>query len=346
RRRRRGFIALLKLVELDRGVVLPHEKTLSGPKQDRLRLMRACHANFSQVFALYADPARQGEAVLEEAVRKLPPLYDFADEEGVAHRLWAVEDSQTIAALQELLRERPVYIADGHHRYETALLYRDERRRQEGTAAGPQPYDYVMMMFVNLDGEGLTIFPTHRLLKGLVGLKPGEFLARAEEHFQRHLLPFPEGEEGQEEAVAAFLQVLAREGEKVPALGVYAGGEEFHLLSLRGPQVLEAELPHLAPALRELDVTVLHALLLERILGVTEEEQREQKYITYTRDAVEAVRAVREGRYQLAFLLNPTRVEQVKAVAEAGETMPQKSTYFYPKLITGLVMNSLEGWGA
>lgn len=347
---RGGFICAVKLAPYEEGVVLPHEETLPKHKADRLLLMRACRANFSPVFGLYVDPERRVEACWKEA-GDLPPDVAFTGEDGQAHRLWVVTDPQVIRTVQEILAPASVYIADGHHRYETALAYREERRQEEGNPEGERPYDYVMMALVNLYDPGLVCLPTHRLVKSQAPLEVEGLLEKLQEHFGVEPFPLAPGYGNFRE----FLGELAVRGgfagseaagaqkARRHVFGLYLGGGRLYLLALRE----EGSLPRLmppgrSPAWQSLDVSVLHCLILERLLGIGAAERAGETHLAYTREEEEALAAVDRGEYRMAFFLNPTQVEEVIAVARSGEKMPQKSTYFFPKVITGLVINPLD----
>ena len=327
-----GLIAQVKLEEFSKGIVLPHEETLSKAKADRFELMKATGCNFSDVYALYMDDGGEMETLdTLELIMREAPLTEVTDEAGLVHRLWAVTDPTLTAAIQARFADTRLYIADGHHRYETALRYRDTLRAEgvpEGTDA-----DYIMMMLVEMDHPGLVVLPTHRLIRGLQGFDPAALLESCRAEFD--VLPGLTLESLDETLENAY-----QAGQK--AFGVYTGGDFFTLLTLRDEAVMDAALPELSPASRHLDVNVLHTLILERRLGIDKRNMAAGVNLTYTRSLREALDDVEAGAYQAAFLLNPTRVEEIRDVAAAGEKMPQKSTYFYPKLITGLTMNRLR----
>lgn len=325
-----GLMAQTHLEEFEKGIVLPHEFTLSKAKEDRLNLMKATHSNFSHIYALYRDDSGRVEEMLT-AQRAQAPLVEMTDEAGLIHRLWAVTDEGVTTAIRAQLADTKLYIADGHHRYETALNYRNYCY-QQGTPVGTGA-DYIMMMLVEMSHPGLVVFPTHRLLRDLESLDADALLTACEEYFTV--------ERGV--AVAAMKERLDEAyAAGQTAFGFYAGGESAALLILRDGAVMDELLPELSAVSRRLDVTVLHSLILERLLGIDKENMANQVNLTYTRDAEEAVAGVDAGQFQAAFLMNPTRVEEIRDVAAAGEKMPQKSTYFYPKLITGLTVNSLD----
>ena len=330
----KGFICLVRLEEFSKGIILPHEETLSKAKEDRFNLMKATGCNFSQIYSLYMDEGRVTGKKLD-ALSSGSPRYEFSDG-AVTHRLWLVNDREVIASISADFTDRKLYIADGHHRYETALNYRGWKREQ-GTADGGE--DYVMMMLVDMESDGLVVFPTHRLVRGLPGggLPPRfdaeKLLRECAEQFDVVRYDSLSGME-------KTLDGLYAQGKN--AFAFYSGGDGWALLSLKDTKAMAEALPEKSEAYRSLDVSVLHSLILERLLGIDKENMAKQVNLTYTRSSEEALQSVRSGESQCAFLLNPTRVTQIRDVAAAGEKMPQKSTYFYPKLITGLVMRQAE----
>ncbi len=317
---RRGFIGRVKLRRFDEGVVLPHERTLSGPKIDRLKLTRACRAWFSQVFGLYPDPDGAAERAFASTSDR-PPELEARTGDGTTHRLWRITDPVAHRTLQAALRDKRAYIADGHHRYETMIALRDELRT-EGAQYGP-------MFLCRMEDPGLAVLPTHRIVHSLASFDPARLLQAARDFFS-----VEEGSAGSPDAVRAE---LARRGERAPTIAVVTGGK-LAFLTLRVP--VDA-VP--GPAvLRGLDVTILHALLLERILGIDRAAQEKQTNLRYVKDLGQALREANTPAVQAAFLMNPTRVSDLRKVADAGEVMPQKSTYFFPKLASGLVIHSLD----
>lgn len=331
RRSMKGFICRVKIEPFEKGVVLPHEETLSGAKADRFNLMKSCFCNFSQIYSLYRDPSHSTQSRIDRLSVGTPDI-EMTDSEGVTHRMWIVSDEAETAALCAEFEERKLYIADGHHRYETSLNFRNWCREQ-GLAKEGDAADYVMMMLVDIEHEGLVVFPTHRLLRRLEGFDAAAAVEACRPYFE---ISAEKGVSSIEEK----LEELYRQGEK--AFAFYAGGEDWTLLTLKDKEILAALLPEKSAASQELDVTVLHTLILEKLFGIDAENMAKQINLTYTRNFDEAISSVRKGASQCAFLLNPTRVQEIRDVAAAGEKMPQKSTYFYPKLITGLVMNKLK----
>ncbi len=331
----KGFICRVKLEEFSKGIVLPHEETLSKAKEDRLNLMKATGCNFSQIYSLYLDEGQQTRPKID-LLSSGEPKAEFADQAGVIHRMWQIDDAAQIAAVAGDFKKRKLYIADGHHRYETAINYRNYMREQ-GLAKEGDDCDYVMMMLVEMENEGLVVFPTHRLIRDMENFDEQKMLAAAGEYFE---ISDCVGLSGIEPTLSAYY----RRGLKAFAYyskGITEDNEGWKLLVLKDEKAMKAIMPDCSEALRNLDVSVLHSLVLERSLGIDKENMAAQRNLTYTREFSEAIEGVQQGTYQAAFILNPTRVTEIRDVAAAGEKMPQKSTYFYPKLITGLVMNKL-----
>lgn len=324
----RGLVCRVRLEEFANRVVLPHEETLSKAKEDRFRLMEATRCNFSQIYSLYQDEGHITRKRLDNLAAGCAPRYEFSDGL-VTHRLWVVNDSQAIRAIQEDFAGRKLYIADGHHRYETALNFRDHLRKENIYCPGG---DYVMMMLADMADGGLVVFPTHRLVRGLEDFSGQALMQSCEAWFE--VIPTEDMESAQ-----TLLDRAYEQGKH--AFACY-DGLAWHCLVLRDTAVMAERLPEASEAYRGLDVSILHSLVLEGLLGIDKENMAAQRNLTYTRSPQEAVQSVEAGESCCCFLLNPTRVEEIGAVAGCGEKMPQKSTYFYPKLITGLVMNSLD----
>ncbi|MBI5749033.1 MAG: DUF1015 domain-containing protein [Nitrospinae bacterium] len=340
KKRRLGFIALSKLEDFGEGKIHPHENTLAKPKEDRLKLMQHCHANFSSIFGLFSDPSKRIDSVLKDYMRH-SPLYDLVDDAGMRHTLWAIRDNRAIQIITSVMSDKQVFIADGHHRYETAINYRNEMRGKLPDFSGEELYNYVMMYFTNTNSEGLSILPIHRLISNLSDFDKKKIVEKAGEFFNIEKLSFNESDE--KTAKQKLFSDMKERGEKEHIFGVYLGDDEYLLLTLKDEDVLDKLITNSRhPSWKKLDVTILHTLLIEKVLRISEKNLAEQKNITYTISGDEAIKDVKGGKYQIALFLNPTKIEEVKDVATAGEKMPQKSTFFYPKLITGLVMNKLE----
>jgi uncharacterized protein (DUF1015 family) len=330
---RRGFIALGRIEDYSAGVVFRHEQTLAKPKADRLDLLRATRAHFGQIFMLYSDPAGEINAALVEGSDD--PIIEVHDEYGVAHQVWRVSDSARIDLVRDRMGDKKLIIADGHHRYETSLNYRNQRRDASGPAnsAEPAPYEFTMMTFVNMDAPGLTILPTHRVLHSLPAFSAEDFRQAARQYFSVDEV------DASIDAVRAH-GILRGAGHSGTAILAVAAERVFLLDTPKG---FGSDLfKGLSLRQQALDVVQLHRCLLENVLGLSEESIREQRNVRYIRDAAEAMASVRSGEANIAFLLNPARMQQVRDIAFAGEVLPQKSTDFYPKLLSGLTIYALE----
>ena len=344
RRTRRGFIGAGKIEDYSAGVVFRHEQTLSGPKADRLELLRHTRMHTGQLFMLYSEPARRIDCILSDAENAAAPLTEMHDEYGVIHRLWMISEAQRVAEIQQIMADQKLVIADGHHRYETALNYRSERRTQAGHVDSNAGYERAMMTFVNTCSEGLTILPTHRLAANLIDFSWASVRRHLEPWFAAEAFTF-RNEAEQSEARGKFLQRLA-EARPHRGIGVYpavrSSKRAYYVLTLRPGADLTQLLPNVSPLQRELDVVLLHEGVLEPALGITPQAVTAEKNLSYERDAHAALAAVDSGTAQIAFMLNPCDVQQVMRVATAGEVLPQKSTDFYPKLLSGITMYSVQ----
>ena len=327
----KGFVCRVKIEEFAKRVVLPHEETLSKAKTDRFNLMQATFCNFSQIYALYIDEKRDAAKRID-ALSAGAPDVELTDQGGVIHRLWTVTDKAAIAALCGDLADNKLYIADGHHRYETALNFRDDCRKK-GISKEGDDVDYVMMMLTDMNHEGLVVFPTHRQVRDLEHFDAAAAMKACEPYFELT-------EKTDVTSMESDLNALYLAGKK--AFGFYIGGGRWTLMTLKDMAPVRALMTGKSEALQALDVSVLHTLVLEKLFGIDKENMANQVNLTYTRSFDEAIEGVDSGAFQCSFILNPTRVSEILDVAANGEKMPQKSTYFYPKLITGLVMNKFE----
>jgi uncharacterized protein (DUF1015 family) len=325
---RRGFIALGQVEDYDSKIVFRHEQTLSKPKADRLNLLRATQAHCGQIFMLYSDPAGEVDKALAQSG---PATVEVRDQYDVIHRMWRVSDPAVIRAVQAKMADKKLIIADGHHRYETALTYRNESRNKANVDR-TAPFERVMMTFVNMDASGLVVLPTHRVVFGMESFDLSKIGAKLEENFEIEYL-------GSATDADAALAQLREAGKDTTALLAVTLNGTFLLRSR--PQQHSKKLEALSERQRALDVVQLHKLILEDALGMSEEDIRDQKHLKYVRDAHEAIDAVRNGA-NVAFIINPVRMDQMREVAFAGEVLPQKSTDFYPKLLSGLTIYSLE----
>lgn len=328
---RRGLIVRGRLHEYSENVVFRHEQTLAKPRQDRLNLLRATKAHFGQIFMLYSDPEATVESLLAKKTEDEPEI-SVLDEYEVLHRVWRIGDPALVSAIRQAMKDRRFLIADGHHRYETALAYRDERRAAVGAIVQDSSYEFVMMTLVRMESRGLVILPTHRIVHGLPSFDRDQMLEGAKRFFDIDRID------------------LRTESRSATTLLEEAGenGTAFVAVTRQGPYLMRAKKRAMTEALgsfsahqRELDVIQLHKIMLERVLGISEEAIRNQEHIKYERDAFEAISWVRQGA-NVAFLMNPARIDQVQQIAFSGEVLPQKSTDFYPKLLSGLTIYALD----
>jgi uncharacterized protein (DUF1015 family) len=328
---RRGLIALGRLHDYADGIVYRHEQTLSKPRADRLNLLRATRSHFGQIFMLYSDPNNEIGSQLRAKTEEDPDI-SMLDEYETLHRVWRIQDPSLIQAVQQKMRDKKLLIADGHHRYETALAYRNERRAETSNSDPNAPYEFVMMTLIPMEGRGLVILPTHRIVHGLLDFDRERMLEAAGRFFDIDRIDL------RTESRSATT-LLGEAGEN---------GTAFVAVTRQGSYLMRAKQDAIQHALRELpvlqrelDVVQLHRMMLERVLGISEEAVRNQENVRYERDAFEAISWVRQGA-NVAFLMNPAKIEQVRDIAFKGEVLPQKSTDFYPKLLSGLAIYALE----
>jgi Uncharacterized conserved protein len=331
----KGFFSTVELEEFGTGRIFPHENTRSAAKADRLNLLEACHANFSAIFSLYSDPDNRVMQLLEKSVDLNNPRLDFKDDAGLRQRLWSISDPAVVRAIHDLMQPKPLFIADGHHRYETSLRYRQIRRQQDASRSKEdtilQPYDSVLMLFAALEDPGLTVLPTHRVLThALPGLDT--IKAVLGDAFDIQEIPFQPSEK---DVRARFLHSLRSQGQSGTVFGLaIRNASAYLLLSLRASH----RPPASASERDKLDVSILQ----HEIVGTLCPTSVEQEAIVYTKDDQEALDLVQQGKATGALLLNATKVSEVRAVAASGGRMPHKSTYFFPKPLTGLVINLME----
>ncbi len=330
---RRGFFARVRLSEWGKEGIYPHEKTLSGPKQDRFELMRTTRGNLEPIFSLLADADRTVADTLESLV-DYEPCLDIMDDDGVRNRMWVVDDQERLHRLLSQMPEPELFIADGHHRYETALAYQNEIRNAMSAAGQVPPLrgdldcDYIMMFIVPDSDPGLVIWPTHRIVYGLKDFDPSAFLTAAEKNFT--ITPVTR------ENIEAEL-----EAQDLPAFGFAYAPDRLFMLTLKDRQPMEEAHPDAAEAWKVLDVSVLHTLLMDNLLGIDEGKLLRKENILYSKSLDETLDYVQTGRdgAQCGFILRSTPMQQVRDIAEAGAVMPQKSTYFYPKPLSGAVFH-------
>ncbi len=326
---RTGFITRFRLEEFGASArVFPHERTFPSAKEDRLRLLNAIKTNTSSIFGLYLDQHLELARVQHDAVSHAP-IIRVRDDGGILNEVFAIEDPGEILKIQRALADATILIADGHHRYETALNYRRSRRAEQNPST-LEPYDFTLMTLIASDDPGLVILPTHRVVTTLDASALTEFKTRAQQVFDVAVM-------ANADELRAWLGERNRN-----ALAVALRGDEFYGLTLRDRATLEAALPDVPREVRELDVSILHAIVFDRIFGLKADAIRKGGNIEYTIDAPRGLAAVAEGRADGAFFMNPPSIEDVVRVSLAGATMPEKSTYFFPKLLTGLVLNPLS----
>ena len=350
---RTGFIAKLKLEQFCTGGnttgacvgVHQHEETLAKDIEDRLCLCKTTLTNFGQIFVIYSDHQRKTEEILGR-VMSTEPVMDATDDDGVTHKLWLMTDHEMITALQELLAKKSIIIADGHHRYKTALKLHEEHAKPDDPVA--ESSKYRMMTFVNMMNEGLIILPTHRLIQKVENFEPTKFLKSLEQHFTVKQFPF-QGDNDESSRKAMFADMSKAFNSGLHAFGLYCKTDSYYLLTLKDLSAM-AKLQNRSQAWQKLDVSILHQLILEDLLGIDKTKLASGTitggaYVEYIKDIGSAVQMaidkVNTAGYQAVFFMNPTRISEVEAVSNNHETMPQKSTFFYPKVYTGYVMYKL-----
>jgi len=335
---RYGLIALVGLEPFEKGIILPHEKTFSKVKSERLELMKVCKANFSQIFSLYSDQSGILNS-LKDAVADTQPDLDFVDDKGEAHKLWRITDAAVHQHISDAMKEKRLFIADGHHRYETALNYRDWVAKNNPDFNADHPANYIMMYLCSMEDPGLIVFSTHRMISKVPDSARDTFIRKAEDYFDIKRIPFKGNE--RETAGAGFMAELGSDTSRTRIGVLIKEHSEFYLLTIK-PKVMEQMFgDELSKSLRTLDVTVLTRLILIKILDFDQSSLDNEKLIEYSSSEKKVIDAVLSGKCDIAFILNPTKIEQVRNIAEEGLTMPRKTTYFYPKAITGQVLNKL-----
>jgi uncharacterized protein (DUF1015 family) len=335
-KQRQGFFALTELQDFASGEIRPHERTLEAPKQDRLKLMLASHAQLSSIFALYSQPKGSINRILSEQTEGQRPFIELKMDGDDECRLWRITDPALIREIQREMKDQRLLIADGHHRYEASLNYRD-RMRSERSWNGREPFNYIMTYFANMNDENVVILPTHRLVRGY---QPKPFL-QLEEALQTYFYveQYPKTAEGK----SWFLKALKNTGKKHRVIGAsFKRDPRYLILRLKNKRMMQRLAKDLSAPLRELELSTLHHLILEHILGLSPQQQTSGETIRYSQDEDGVLQALEKEDYQAAFILNPTKSADILTVANGGEKMPQKSTYFYPKLVSGLVINKLD----
>lgn len=332
---RSGFFAARKTEDFGKGSIKPHERTLSGPKEDRLKLTKALNANLSAVFSLYSDPKKEIDQLMQPAKQK-DPVYDFTYQ-GDRHVLWRVDDAATNQKISAFFDEMPLFIADGHHRYETALNYRNFMREQNPDSSLDAAFEHVLMYLSNMKDEGLVILPIHRALKNLSNFNLENYLEKLGQQFE-----IKEIENTDQAYLTEYLKEIEKLSEPTFLMMSKNPKKAFQISITKEAWQKTKACQKLAQPLQTLDVSILHGLVFEEILGISKADQEAQKNLVYWKDTAKAFHEVKAGDSDLMFLMRPLVIDQMEEVALAGEKMPQKSTYFFPKILSGLVMNPLN----
>lgn len=343
RHTRRGFYGLRRLEPFGCGTVYPHERTLAGPKKDRLALIKATSAHLSPIFALFHDPEGKGKSLLQEVVQPVP-LLECQDDSGQKHRLWTVTDPQWIAALNEAIAKQSFVIADGHHRYETALAYEKWRNENEANSDPKASFRYVLMFCEAMDDPGLLVLPTHRLLQNIPNFSADDFLEKVHTFFEVGTLSDKNDSQWIEAVCSAGLSAGLLEEESGHAFGLILQGDPKRYIARISETALQ-EIPSLSNVpepLRSLDSAITHKLFIEEILGLPEKDQYNLERISYLKSEEKLLKQIQAPPAQVGILLNAAPLEQIEAIARAGQFMPPKTTYFYPKLPTGLLINKID----
>lgn len=334
-----GLISLVRIEDEGSGVILPHEKTFSAHKDDRLKLMRACSSQLSQVFGLYDDA---GDGILDKlkSVCTSTPIISFDFIDGTSHSMWSINDRSVIKEITDAMSNKVIFIADGHHRYETSRNYRDIMRTRHGRGKGEKPYEYLMMYLTDMSDDGLTILPSHRLIKKYDEFKIDDFIKKANQWFNINEIRL--SYLSKDNLCNNIKKLLEQGGLNNSAFVFHSNKEEkYWLLSLRKSAMDKAE-NDLHPSLRKLDVIVLSRLILQKCLGLRKEDLDNEGLFHYNSNMSDTISLVDSGAYEMVFMLNPTKMEQVKEIANNSLIMPRKSTYFFPKVLTGMVFNKID----
>lgn len=335
---RYAIIGSVRLEAFDKGIVLPHERTFSKVKSERLQLMKQCHANFSPIFGLYSD-TRGVLARLQETAKGQTPEFDLVDSKGIHHQLWRITDAETLSHVTASMEDRRIYIADGHHRYETALDYQQWVKESTDDFDASHPANFIMMSLSSLEDPGMVIFPAHRLLKEVPSGDIERFLTKAADHFEIRSFSTNQGVEGALDQADAVLEAHVNQN----AVGLFFKSQPaVHVLVLKEGVMAKLFGKELPAPLLDLDVTMLTRFLMMELLGFDQERLDDASKIGYCTTSNDAVQAVLNDHADMAFILNPTKIEQVQRVAEQGLIMPRKSTYFYPKVLSGQVFSLLK----
>lgn len=331
-----GFVGILRLEDMGRGKVYPHEETHSRAKIDRLQIMRATSANLESIFCLYSDEKAKTLKVFKKFMRR-KPLHEVTDKDKVTHRIWRIDRKPAIAKIVKEMRDKAVFIADGHHRYEAALRYKNELKMRNTKFSEEEAYNHIMIYFTPLEDKGLVVLPIHRVLHNLSFFDPARFEHDLAQYFE--IKPYKATKKTAAKVRKKLLKDMEKLGNEKHVFGMYLGNNRYYLLTLKNEDIVDEMVEEEKPkAWKHLDTTILHYVVFETILGIG--EHIEDKVI-YVKGDEETIKKVDKDGCQVAFLLNSTKIEQITAIASKLEKMPQKSTYFYPKLLSGLVLNKI-----
>lgn len=336
---RTGFVALIKLEDYEKGIICPHEETLSKPKVDRLILIRTCRANLSKIFALYQDSQFVINQILEEESNKTSPIIDTIDYQGIRHMVWIISDRVVQTKIIKEMAPKQIFIADGHHRYESALNFRNEMRGITGDYSDRYSYNFVMMNFINMEDPNLTILPAHRLIRGLK-IDVNHLEKKIDYYFNIKSLNFSSHKATDWQKDSLFYEMKMRNSTE-HVFGMYIPSVfKYYLLVLKDHKIMNKLIPDKKKSLvwKKIDVVILHYLLIEYILELKTKILEHEHNILYIKDKEEAFKLLEEGKYQLGLFINPTKIEEIKAIAINQEKMPGKATYFYPKPASGLII--------
>ena len=331
----KGIISLVQLEEFSKKIIMPHSETTNQPKRDRMELMQRTGTNMSQIYSLYMDPDHAIADIISECSDGKPDI-TFTTKEKVIQNLWIIKDPATVNVISKKFENKQLFIADGHHRYETALNYRRERHLEDGTEVGTQSYDYTMMVLTSMDDSGLFMFPTHRMVKDVNNFSEQMIISMLTDDFNAAKIHFTEGDY----AEIIMTKLINTVDEK--RLAFYTGQDYYYTLDVKDVHVMDDLIEGRSDAYKHLDVTILNRLILAKYFDIDDTRQADRDCLKSTKDAKEAVERVKSGEYQCAFLLNATKISEVKDISLANDKMPQKATYFWPKIITGTVIYKFD----
>ncbi|MDI6731511.1 MAG: DUF1015 domain-containing protein [Candidatus Margulisbacteria bacterium] len=333
---RLGFIGLLRLEDMGKGKVFPHEDTYPKAKQDRLQLMRSTACNLESIFALFDDENQKVEKLLKNAVKKRP-FIEVTDKQRVTHRLWRADHKSVIGKIVKEMKDKAVFIADGHHRYEAAIRYKNELKLRNTKFSEEEAYNHMMVYFNSIEDKGLIVLPIHRVLRQLSFFDKERFKQELAQYF--YLTEYKAGKQSAPKTLRKLLRDMQKKGQAAHVFGLYMGEHKYYLLTLKDENSIEEMITEdKSKTWKKLDATIVHYAIFDRILGIA--NQTAEK-VVYTHNAEEAVKMVNEKGFQAAILLNPTKISEIVAIASKLEKMPHKSTFFYPKLLSGLVVNKI-----